>query len=426
MKVGDILRRVGPAFIVGAVIIGPGSVTLMSKTGSIYGYQMLWLSFLAGGIMAGFIAMFMRFGIYGDDTFLGLTAKKLGRVYAAVTGVSVSLVNTMFQFGNCLGVTAAMTLLFPNVPKAVWPVFFTLASILFLFGFKRIYKILERTMQFFLIVMLAAFVLNLIVARPNILEILKGLIPSIPARADAVTLGGLVATTFVLVAASFQSYLVKAKGWNDDDLVSGTTDTVLASVIFTLIGSVIMMTAASVLYPNTEVKSATDLAYQLGGVFGDYAKVIFCVGFWAAAFSSFVTNSLIGGVHLCDGLGLGGRLEQRATKAFATIVMLVGMFTALAIIHFTPPVAADAAGEPAQSQIEVTAIMLAQAMTLLAIPLATIATVLVLFDGKATKGRPLSAWALGFVVFGAVLLLTNAAMTAMKIGPKIVDLLAPG
>ena len=426
MTARDILRRMGPAFIVGAVIIGPGSVTLMSKTGSMYGYSMLWLSFLAGGIMAGFIAMFMRFGIYGDDTFLGLAAKKLGRPYAAVTGVSVSLVNTMFQFGNCLGVTAAMTLLFPNAPKAVWPVFFTLSSILFMFGFKRIYKILERMMQFFLILMLTAFLLNLIVARPNVLEILKGLIPNIPPGADWVTLGGLVATTFVLVAASFQSYLVKAKGWDDDDLVSGAADTVMGSIIFTLIGSVIMMTAASVLYPDTELTSATDMANQLGGVFGGYAKIIFCVGFWAAAYSSFVTNSLIGGVHLCDGLGLGGQLEQRATKLFATAVLLVGMFTALAIIYFTPPVAADAAGELAKSQIEVTAIMLAQAMTLLAIPLATLATVLVLFDGKATKDRPLAGWVKGFVIFGAVLLLTNAAMTAIKIGPKIMAFLAPG
>lgn len=426
MNARDMLKRVGPAFIVGAVIIGPGSVTLMSKTGSMYGYSMLWLSFLAGGIMAGFIAMFMRFGIYSEHTFLGLTASRLGRTYAGVTGVSVSLVNTMFQFGNCLGVTAAMTLVFPNVPKATWPVFFTLSSILFMFGFKRIYKILERMMQFFLVLMLTAFLLNLVVSRPDILGILRGLVPNIPAGADWVTLGGLVATTFVLVAASFQSYLVKAKGWGDDDFTSGTTDTVMGSVVFTLIGSVIMMTAASVLYGRTEVKSATDLANQLGGVFGDYAKVIFCVGFWAAAYSSFVTNSLIGGVHLCDGLGLGGQLEQRATKAFATVVLLVGMFTALAIIHFTPAATADVAGEPAQSQVEVTAIMLAQAMTLLAIPLATIATVLVLFDGRAVKDRPLSAWAKGFVVFGAVLLLTNAAMTAMKIGPKIMDLLSPG
>ena len=84
------LRRVGPAFIVGACIIGPGSVTLMSRTGSLYGYSMLWLAILSGALMAGFIALFMRFGVYSDKdvTVLGLTAEKLGRPFAMLCGLS--------------------------------------------------------------------------------------------------------------------------------------------------------------------------------------------------------------------------------------------------------------------------------------------------------------------------------------------------
>jgi Mn2+/Fe2+ NRAMP family transporter len=356
----------------------------------------------------------MRFGIYGEDTFLGLTAKKLGRKYAAATGITVALVNTIFQFGNNLGVAAALGLVFTGVPEVVWPVFFTLSSILFLFGFRRIYKILERMMQFFLVLMLTAFIANLVMARPSIGGIFRGLVPQLPANPDWVKIGGLVATTFVLVAASFQSYLVKAKGWKQEDMKSGAADTLMGSIIFTLIGSVIMMTAASVLYPHTPVKDASDMASQLGGVFGDFAKYIFCAGFWAAAYSSFVTNSLIGGVHLCDGLGMGGRLEQKQTKWFATVVLLVGMVTAIAII------VTSAGGE---SDVKVAAIMLAQAMTLLAIPLATIAAVLVLFDAKATQDKPLAGWVKGFVIFGAALLFANVVMTAWKLWPRVQDLL---
>ncbi|HJN14424.1 MAG TPA: Nramp family divalent metal transporter [Armatimonadota bacterium] len=419
MKFTDRLRRVGPAFIVGAVIIGPGSLSLFSKMGSKYGYQLLWLSLLAGAMMAGFIGLFMRFGVYCDDTFLGLTAKKLGRKYAAVTGVSVSLVSTIFQFGNCLGVTAALGLVLPGVPEIVWPVFFTVSSILFLFGFKVIYKVLERMMQAFLVLMLGAFIANLVIAKPDVGGIVTGLVPTLPANVNWLEVGGLIATTFVLVGASFQSYLVRAKGWTEDDMSAGATDTLMGSIIFTLIGSVIMMTAASVLYPDKEVKDAADMAEQLGGVFGSSAKYIFCAGFWAAAYSSFISNSLIGGVHLCDGLGLsedGGDepkplLEQKWTKIFATGVLLVGMITAIAILLTAPT--------NGESDIKVTAIMLAQAVTLLAIPLAAVAAVLVLFDAKATKDRPLAPWAKGFVVFGVVLLLANVVMTAVKLWPKV-------
>ena len=100
MAVG--LRRIGPAFIVGACIIGPGSVTLMSRTGAVYGYSMLWLAILAGALMAGFLALFLRFGLYSRETFLGLASRKVGPWFAVVCGFSLASVNATFQFGNNL------------------------------------------------------------------------------------------------------------------------------------------------------------------------------------------------------------------------------------------------------------------------------------------------------------------------------------
>ena len=426
MKSTPVLKRLGPAFIVGAVIIGPGSLSLFSKMGSKYGYQLLWLSLLAGAVMAGFIGLFMRFGIYSEDTFLGYTAKKLGRPYAVATGITVSLVSTIFQFGNNLGVAAALGLVFVDVPSIVWPVFFTLTSIGFMWGFKSIYRALERMMQVFLVGMLAAFAVNLALARPDIGGVLSGLIPGLPDVApgedvDWVAIGGLVATTFALACATFQAYLVKAKGWKEADLKSGAVDTLMGSIVFTLIGTVIMMTAAAVLHGRKEVESAADMASQLGLAFGNSAKYIFCAGFWAAAYSSFISNSLIGGVHISDGLGSTETedadpqplIEQRRTKLFATAILLIGMCVAIAILLTEGDGGSD---------IKVKAIMLAQAVTLLAIPLATIAAVVVLFDAKATKDKPLHPLVKGFVLFGALLLMGNVVMTAMKLWPKVQEL----
>ena len=443
MQSPNVLRRIGPAFIAGACIIGPGSVTLMSKIGSSHGYSLLWLALLSGALMAGFLALFMRFGIYSDETFLGLTAKRIGRWYAVLCGISLFSVDATFQIGNCLGVTTAMANLFASMPKLVWPVAFTVLAIAFMFAFKRIYRIIEKMMIFLLVMMLLAFLANLVWARPNLLDALKGLsVPTIPKDVNWVALAGLVATTFCIVVAFFQSYLVKAKGWGERDFASGATDTVLASIVFTLIGCVIMMTAAAVLYEKkVTVDSAEAMAAQLRGVFGPHAKTIFCLGFWAAAFSSFITNSLIGGVLLNDGLGFGGKLESMPTRIFATCVLLIGMTTAIAIMHATPaapsaPAAvvaaaakseADTVAKPrAKGELEVKAIALAQAVTMLAVPLGAIAMVVVLFDRRATKGRGLSLWAKAFVLLGAAILLGIAAMTYAKIKPELVALLGGG
>ncbi|MHC4398386.1 MAG: NRAMP family divalent metal transporter [Planctomycetota bacterium] len=341
MQKRSLLSRIGPAFIVGACVIGPGSVTLMSTTGANYGYSMIWLSLLAGGLMAGFLGLFMRLGCYSDETFLDLTAKKLGRWYAVLCGLTVFMVAAAFQFGNALGVTAGMEAVFPEVSVYVWPVAFTAAAILFMFGFKRIYGALEKMMTFFLIFMVCAFLVNLIwalVAKPNVGESLSGIakgafVPSLPEGVDWVIIGGLVGTTFCITAAFFQAYLVKAKGWTEKDLSSGITDTIMASVMLTMIGAVIMMTAATVLYPIEGRITFEVMIGSLEEVFGPYAKLVFSVGFWAAAFSSFVANSLTGGVLVNDGFGLGGKLESLPTKIFATCVLLVGMTTGLFITY---------------------------------------------------------------------------------------------
>ncbi len=439
MPTNGLLKRIGPAFIVGACIIGPGSVTLMSRTGALYGYSMLWLALLSGTLMAGFIALFMHFGIHSPHTFLEQVRLKLGRWFAVLCGLSLASVSATFQFGNNLGVTAATATMWEGAPKLLWPLFFTGLSVAFLFAFKNIYQLLEKLMTSFLVLMALAFVVNLGWARPSLGDAARGVfLPSIPEGADWLTLGGLVATTFVIVAAFFQAYLVKAKGWGTADLSSGITDTVLAAIMYTGIGCVIMMTAAAVLYPDRPIDSATAMASQLEGVFGPYAKLVFCVGFWAAAFSSFITNALVGGVLINDGLGLGGQLNSLPTRIFATLVLLIGMATAMTIIHSDSSVATAAversvsqvrevdvpepiAKPSGKGQIEIRAIALAQALSILAVPFGVIAMVVVLFDGSSMPGHPLSAASKAFVLLGAAVLLGIAFMTALKVRPALID-----
>jgi len=430
MRKRNLLARVGPAFIVGATVIGPGSVTLMSTTGAKYGYALIWLSLMSGALMAGFLAIFMRFGIYCDDTFLNLTAKKLGRWYAVLCGLTMFTVCAAFQFGNSLGVTAGTEAMFGGVSPYVWPVVFTTAAIVFMFAFRRMYLVIEKMMVFFLILMVVAFIINLVWTKPNVPAVLKGaFVPGIPENVNWVTIGGLVGTTFIIASAFFQSYLVKAKGWTENDLRSGIADTVMASVMLTLIGAVIMTTAATVLYPHEGDVNFGVMISQLQNAFGPYARLVFSIGFWAAAFSSFITNSLAGGVLLNDGLGLGGRVESTATKSFATVVLLFGLVTSLYVIRTEEKkqLAANsvAATEEMKPTIDlkVAAIRVGQASTMLAVPLSAIAMVVVLFDSRAVKGHGLRAWVKGFVLFGCAVLLGMGVLMYLTIKPELMRIL---
>ena len=71
----------------------------------------------------------------------------------------------------------------------------------------------------------------------------------------------------------------------------------------------------------------------------------------------------------------------------------------------------------------VQAIAIGQAATSLAIPLGTVAMVIVLFDARSFGGRALSGWGRAFVLFGAAVLLGIAAVTVLKITPVVSELL---
>jgi len=422
MKALRWLTRIGPAFVIAAVVLGPGSVTTMTKMGARHGYDMLWLPVLAGALMAGFVTLFMRFGISADRSFLQHCAETWGRWFAALCGLSMFYIATAFQFGNNIGVTTALnSLLTPAakagagaaapVPAWAWPVAFNAAALAFLFAFRRIYAVLEKMMTTLVAVMLIAFFINLFFARPNLGGIGRGLLPSIPEGLDWMVAAGLVATTFSIVGAIFQTYLVRARGWKADDYTKGLADSVSGIGMLMLISMIIMITSAAVLHPRgLTVKTAADMAVQLETVFSSAARVIFCIGFAAAAFSSFLVNAMIGGTLLSDGLGLSEDINSMPAKVCSALSLLIGMAVAILVTYFKTIDFAQA-------------LVAAQAGTLLAIPLAIVSTLLVLFWPKRSGAKPLGVPAKLFVLLGTAVLIAIAARSYTTTLAKLAEML---
>ncbi|MFP4058486.1 MAG: Nramp family divalent metal transporter [Candidatus Brocadiia bacterium] len=393
------LTRIGPAFVIAAVVLGPGSVTTMSKMGAEQGYAMLWLPVLAAALMAGFVTLFMRFGITSSKSFLQHCAAVWGRWFAVLAGLSMFYIATAFQFGNNIGVTTALTSLLapagagePPVPEVVWPLAFNALALAFLFGFRRIYTVLERGMTTLVGVMLAAFLVNLFFARPSLGDAARGLVPRLPEGLDWMVVAGLVATTFSIVGAIFQTYLVRARGWREGDYGKGVADAASGIGMLALLSLVVMATSATVLHPRgATIDTAGDMAAQLQTFLGSAARVVFCIGFGCAAFSSFLVNAMIGGTLLADGLGLSDDINSAAAKVGSALSLLVGMGVALMVLQVEAVSHADA-------------LVAGQAGTLLAVPLAIAASLVVLLRPAGSGARPLGAGAKAFVVLGTAVL----------------------
>lgn len=358
-------KSLGPGFIIAALVLGPGSITVASRIGSEYGYSFLWVIVLATVFMITYTSMGARFGVISSKSILQSIADTYGRWFAIAIGISAFLSTSSFQFGNNLGIGIGMEGI-TGINERVWPIIFTTLGIILIFWAKNLYKVLERLMKFMVMIMIFAFFINLILTKPDIAPLARGFAPSKFPKESLNMVAALMATSFALAAALYQSYLAQDKGWKKENLKSSLKDTYIGVLLLALISATLMITSASALHPRgILVTSAADMAMQMEALFGGYAKVIFSVGLCAAAFSSMMVNSVIGGGLLADGLGLGRSMNNRTTKIFIVAILLVGMLVA---VFFKGNV--------------IYALIMAQASSMLAVPLIAVGLFLMLNNKK--------------------------------------------
>ncbi len=411
-------QRIGPGLITACVVIGPGSITTSSQVGARYGYSMLWVVLISVVLMLSYMTMAAKLGVVSGTTPATLISRYASRWLAALIGLCAFFITAAFQFGNNVGVHAAMAefkerfLWIPGLQLSHLVILFNLLALSFLFAFENLYKALERAMMLFVGVMLISFTVNLIYARPNVGELLRGFIPPVEwlwgnqqgtAGID-LSLLGLVGTTFVIAGAYYQSYLVQQKGWSLKELPSGLLDARVGAVLMMLITVMLVATAGGALR-GQEITAAGDIAAGLT-VFGTLGRAVFCIGLFSAAYSSFLINSMVGGFLLCDGLGWGSEPRKLVPRLATATVLVVGMIVALFTI---------ASGKPPMP-----AIVFGQAVTVIASPL--IAGVLLwLCNRRDVMGDQHNGWGLNLLGgAGFLMLLAMAAYTAIyKVWPAL-------
>jgi len=393
-------KSFGPALITACVVLGPGSLLVSSNIGANYRYELTWLFVLTGILMGTYVIMSMRIGTIGGATPCTLIARHIGRPFAIIIAINLCLITAAFQFGNNLAfATAANSLgiarLFGDPEQMTGQTKMLISCgvllvinaliLVFIFTTTKVYQAVEKLMKFMVGIMVFCFVANLIVARPDILGIIKGFVPSMPEgltfsfpkkiagaiQDPMILVASLLGTTFSLGGAFFQGNLVREKGWTIDDCKRGAGDAVFGIGVLTIISMVIMFTTATVIYrePATDIGV---LARSLKPLLGTTSYIIFCIGLLAVSMNPFLINVMIGGSILADGLGKPPKLSDAWPRRFTALLLIIGMIIAmLALKSGRPPI---------------NLIIFGQALTVLGNPLMA-ATILWMANKKAIMGN---------------------------------------
>ncbi|RUO72072.1 divalent metal cation transporter [Pseudidiomarina sediminum] len=321
----------GPATLVAAAFIGPGTVVTASLAGANFGYALLWA--LVFSVLATMILQEMaaRLGVVtqqglGEAIHQHIASPMLRWGAIALILFAVVIGNSVYQGGNLMGATLGIAGV-TGTPQPWMPIVIGGIAIVLLWSGN--YHKLERVLIALVMLMSGAFIATLILSQPDWGAFFSGLlVPSLPAG-SVLTVVALIGTTVVpynlfLHAAS------AAKKWSGDAaLADARRDLVVSIPLGGLISIAIVSTAASAFFGHAvQLEGARDLSEALRPLAGDSATWLMAIGLFAAGLSSSLTAPLAAAYALSGLLGYGANLRSLPFRLTWIGVISVGMLIA--------------------------------------------------------------------------------------------------
>ena len=170
------------------------------------------------------------------------------------------------------------------------------------------------------------FIFLAIISKPNISDLLNGLVPSVDDN-NFIYVIGLIGTTVVPYNLFLHSYVSKNKWKNKKDYKNSLFDTIISIVIGGIISLSIIITSASVytLFNPTEVQNAVDLGNQLSPILGNFSKYFISIGLFCAGITSSITAPIATSYALSGIFKYKPKWEDPSFKKVSYTIIIIGV-----------------------------------------------------------------------------------------------------
>ena len=315
--------------------IGTGSVTAMAKAGATYGMSLLWT------IVASCLATYFMINVYGRFTLVtGETALQAFRRHIhPLVGIFFIVALTAGVSGSVMGVMGIVAEISSEWSKTVvdggiGPVWFAalFVSLVYFIFWNGNTQFFERSLAVIVAIMAACFVLNFFILMPPPIDIVKGLVPSLPevpldqGKGPFLVIASMVGTTVFSGLFIIRTTLVKEAAWTIADITKQRNDAIVAvAMMFVISGSVMAAAAGTLHVEGLGLERASQMIGLLEPLAGPFAAAIFAVGIVAAGVSSQFPNVLMLPWLLCDYNGSERKMTLPRYRIIVLVISLLGL-----------------------------------------------------------------------------------------------------
>ena len=329
------LRNIGPGVIVTSAFIGPGTVTLCILSGIEFGYSLIWcivFSIIATCYLqetSSRLGIISRRGL--SEIITDIDNNFIRKIAISFIFLSLFIGNTAYESGNISGTSMGLetfigssSLIILNQEINLNPIFIGL--ILILIVGNGSYKTFEKFLVFLVSLMSLTFIFLAIISKPNISQLLSGLVPSVDEN-NFIYVIGLIGTTVVPYNLFLHSYISKNKWKNQNDYKKSLLDTIVSIVFGGIISLSIIITSASAhtLFNGLEIKNAVDLGNQLSPVLGNSSKYFISIGLFCAGITSSITAPIATSYALSGIFKYKPKWDDASFKKVSYTVIIIGV-----------------------------------------------------------------------------------------------------
>ncbi len=297
-----ILSFFGPAYLVSVGYMDPGNWATDLAGGSQFGYKLIWVLLMSNLMALLLQSLSARLGIVRGRDLAQANRETYPRYinYALYGLAEIAIAAT--DLAEILGMAIGIQLL-TGMPL-LWGV---LITVLDTFLFLLLQRLGMRKMEAFIIALIAiigiSFLIEIILAKPDMGEVVKGFVPSIPNNTALYIAIGIIGATVMPHNLYLHSALVQTRKIKRDDagikkaLKLNFIDSAIALNLAFFVNAAILVLAAAVFF-NTgrtdvgEIKQAHELLAPMLG--SELAPILFAVALIAAGQSSTITGTLAG------------------------------------------------------------------------------------------------------------------------------------
>lgn len=297
-----ILAFFGPAYLVSVGYMDPGNWATDLAGGSKFGYSLIWVLLMSNLMALLLQSLSARLGIVRRRDLAQANRETYPRSINFALYVLAEVAIAACDLAEVLGMAIGIQLL-TGLPL-IWGVLITVFDTFLLLLLQRLGM---RKMEAFIIGLVfiigLSFLIEIILAKPDMGEVVKGFVPHIPGKEALYIAIGIIGATVMphnlyLHSALVQTRKIKrTKEGIKRALKLNFIDTTVALNLAFLVNAAILVLAAAVFFKTgrtdiAEIKDAHHLLDKLLGT--SLAPALFAVALIAAGQSSTVTGTLAG------------------------------------------------------------------------------------------------------------------------------------